>query len=1240
MEKAREKVAELVLGKAIEKVDEYKNKKQWEQLFVNTGEFFLKQVEKGELLIEDISALLSSESMKELAERVDEGSKYALRDKLYAELKRLMLQYEIPAIEANFYIANFIKVIMHELEEVNPEAFQCAYLGEWREKEEATLAEIKKELLHMSKQLRVIQNKKVEIYSLDQIEVDLVRQTAEPSLDLDFFEIDDEIFREMFESRLSDECIYVLGQCKEETIYCLLNELRRIDTGKVVLVVKKEEEWQNLRIANEQNPEMGGKILIPWFGAEQIYAIPNNTNIFVYGEEEYCVGKDAITMRKRKRSTIARKLEAAGMDSNVAYTMVDDTHGLYIPLKKKIIRGQYNLIPNWLSGESDLIIPLLLCGQWTETDGDITVLEDLCGKKYEQIVEELRPYTKGEDPLFIRFKVHGRVIYHLASVENAWDYLDSQVVIGDRRWRKYVDCVLDIVSEPDPIFDYPEEKQLYAEFYPDSKPFWSATLKKGLLRSLVMKAYYKKDAENQRAIDSVVEKILSEIKSKNQWLSIAGYFTVLCEASPNAVSRRLDEEWSNDTGLVGVFKRQEDNGIFSKNYYTHFIWGVEQFLLQKEYVAWAVRWFLKMYDLGIKYAISNSPEETLKRIFCTWLNVTVLTQEEKVYLAKEAFDSNYDVWELIYDELPGRSKNMIGGPSKPRYRIVGEPISVTMGDMWDANREYFSLCLSHMEFNVNRWVKVIEIADHLGKKFIPEIFEKLDYELKYMTDAEIISIKNAIRHEIYRHRYFGSTEWAMDEEELSYFEDSLGRIKTENPVYEYEYLFTNDFDFPLLHPCPYSEDEKREVNEQLKEKEIREGMLRFKEQKLNVGELISLCSKQNYSTLGKYLFEVYCDKCFDVGLFELLISSVDYKEIVKLYVRMAYWMDRACLERAVEIAKKQGVDDEILVDLLLIEPFDANETPLICLEDEEIKLKYWGLGHRPNYVDDNQTCRFMMEEMCKYSDQITLIDTLQRCMKHFSPEEILGIMEKIHVLDPGTDSVISSYSLRNIFEKMQQAFVDSENCKRVAQLELRYRGPLEWAHMKCFKRCLELSPRYYADMVAIVYKKDNGEVLEDESINEQVISSVYSLLNKADFCPAQTGGIVEAEALWKWVDEFKNMLEQQNQGRLFTYLLGRLFSFSPVGEDGYKPYETIRDVIQKYGDESLEREYVVSVFNQRGVFSPTGGVEERNLANRYKKNADAVRVKHPKVAGIYDRLYERYLYDADSERECEEYAGV
>ena len=67
---------------------------------------------------------------------------------------------------------------------------------------------------------------------MDQQEIELAKQTANPSLNLSFFEIDDEVFKEIFEEHIGDECIYVSGQCKEETIYCILNELRRLSTGK------------------------------------------------------------------------------------------------------------------------------------------------------------------------------------------------------------------------------------------------------------------------------------------------------------------------------------------------------------------------------------------------------------------------------------------------------------------------------------------------------------------------------------------------------------------------------------------------------------------------------------------------------------------------------------------------------------------------------------------------------------------------------------------------------------------------------------------------------------------------------------------------------------------------------------------------------------------------------------------------------------------------------------------------
>ena len=160
----------------------------------------MQQVEGGDNIVEDMSNLLSRENMKELAKKTDEGSRYLLKGALHREIRSLILRYEIPTQEAELYISHFMTVIMHELEKEAPTVYQKAYLGEWREQEEKQLAEIKKSINLVNTQLREIQSRKVEVYSMDQQEIELAKQTANTSLNLSFFEMD-EVFKEAFEEQ-------------------------------------------------------------------------------------------------------------------------------------------------------------------------------------------------------------------------------------------------------------------------------------------------------------------------------------------------------------------------------------------------------------------------------------------------------------------------------------------------------------------------------------------------------------------------------------------------------------------------------------------------------------------------------------------------------------------------------------------------------------------------------------------------------------------------------------------------------------------------------------------------------------------------------------------------------------------------------------------------------------------------------------------------------------------------------
>ena len=117
-----------------------------------------------------------------------------------------------------------------------------------------------------------------------------------------------------------------------------------------------------------------------------------------------------------------------------------------------------------------------------------------------------------------------------------------------------------------------------------------------------------------------------------------------------------------------------------------------------------------------------------------------------------------------------------------------------------------------------------------------------------------------------------------------------------------------------------------------------------------------------------------------------------------------------------------------------------------------------------------------------------------------------------------------------------------------------------------------------------------------------------------------------------WVHKFNEKLTEQKQSNLLGNELGRLFAYSPIGEDGYYPHESVRDIIEELEDDKLRSSYVSAECNKRGVYSPDAGRTEKEMALRYKQNADGVSTIYPETAKIYYSLYERYHYQSEAER--------
>ena len=79
---------------------------------------------------------------------------------------------------------------------------------------------------------------------------------------------------------------------------------------------------------------------------------------------------------------------------------------------------------------------------------------------------------------------------------------------------------------------------------------------------------------------------------------------------------------------------------------------------------------------------------------------------------------------------------------------------------------------------------------------------------------------------------------------------------------------------------------------------------------------------------------------------------------------------------------------------------------------------------------------------------------------------------------------------------------------------------------------------------------------------------------------------------------------------------------------------TVRDIIEVTRSRALERGFEVGLYNRRGVtvrMPHDGGGQERALAERYRRDSDALRFDWPRTSACLDRIATTYKVDAGRE---------
>jgi hypothetical protein len=145
----------------------------------------------------------------------------------------------------------------------------------------------------------------------------------------------------------------------------------------------------------------------------------------------------------------------------------------------------------------------------------------------------------------------------------------------------------------------------------------------------------------------------------------------------------------------------------------------------------------------------------------------------------------------------------------------------------------------------------------------------------------------------------------------------------------------------------------------------------------------------------------------------------------------------------------------------------------------------------------------------------------------------------------------------------------------------------------------------------------------------------WSLLHEWRGLPGQISKHdVDFDQLKAWVESVMTIMNGHDRPTTGRQHVGQVLSSPLTDLDGTWPCRAVRDLLEQLQDPMIERGLLRGRFNQRGhtVRSPyDGGAQERTLAEKYRVQAGAVRDAWPRSGALLEDLATAYTNDARRE---------
>lgn len=1030
------------------------------------------------------------------------------------------------------------------------------------------------------------------------------------------------------------------GETREEASSVFIAAIQKLDSARRatvlsrVVVVRDPDSWNQLVGTGER------LILVQEFDSTEVVgrALQRGHTVVIPLGRADSDSTNAIDIPRLVTEEAAKALSAMGMPEEQVGKAAAFARRSLTTLRRQISHVPAVFQPAWARPKNGrALVPALLAGRWSDqSEGDRQAIGTLASGRYEDAREGFVRWTN-EDDAPIRCV---GAAWYLSSAEDAWALLGRYLTRDDLEL--FGELAIRVLGTSDPAFELPQDKR-WAAGVLGKRPEYSSLLHSGVANTLAIMASRGESIQvtGGLSLPRVAARCVRQLLASNDWKLWASLpLPLLAEAAPTeflaACERGLRAE-GEESFLLALFQEEEDDPLFGSSPHVRLLFALETLAWSPEHLAQAALILAKLAGMYPGGRTANRPQASLNGLFLPWYPRTTASLKQRLRVLDLLRQKTPNIaWKTMCRSLP-KSHDSALSSAQPNWRewAPEKDRRVSEPEYANALRELIARVLTDANLNGDRWADVVEALPNFPLQEYDETVRRLEaLDQQMLLPADGNAIWQALRTVVSVHRSYSDADWTLPQARVDKLHDLLGRFKPRDPLSRFGWLFGSRPSLP----------EGREEDWQAHERAV---IARQDE------AVSALCQKDGLGWVAEFRQAVERPELLGAALARvdsdgrwettLLANNLSFDDRSK-WKLIAGFVGQKVRDHGVAWARKKlqqpgwdwtSEDQAVFCTCL---PFNHESWDLVESLDQEAVHSYW--EKVPAYYVDVESIERVVRRLLDHqrpSDAIDLLGIHARCssLPGTLVADSLELLLRQWQEEPEVRRVLSQHIEFLLPIIAASADVDDG---RVATLEWAFLPALRHHSYKpkCLHRELSRSPKFFAEIVRLVFRAKDEEEARKPSEQEKGRARLgYELLHSWRSLPGTDDeGTLDPVALRAWVLGAREILREDRRLAIGDNMIGKVFSGSPGGDDDAWPHRAVRDLIEELASDEFEQALANGLMNSEGIVcrDPSeGGERERRTADRYERYASIVGDRWIRTAAMLRSIRGVYLARARDE---------